>query len=160
MQSGLETKFLRAKHNLNPPRYAGESGNENLTAYTVRTYTVRADTCLGTGGIGVYAKGIGRSRESAYTSNCILDRGAHLIHAGEYNHIGRAVGNTGHTVAGAVDIDEFSVCGKSIGTGKKIVGTDAVSYTHLDVYKRQARYNLPLQGHIFSFLYQRRVQTC
>ena len=60
-------------------------------------------------------------------SDGIADIRSHFVHSGYDNHFFGAVNQTGCPIAAPVNIDQFTIGGKSVGTAEKAVGLHDLS---------------------------------
>ena len=94
-------------------------GNENLVADALGTFAVAAGSGHITWGLDCEPLGVHGGGHGSGPGHGVLQGGANLIHSRNHNHGFRAIYNSGHPVAGTVDIHQFPVQAQGIGSGEE-----------------------------------------
>ena len=121
---GLKTILLPNQYNGDTAGVHGAAGDNCLTADTPVALAVSASSCDRARGFGSYPDAVRRCGYVPDSANAVLYRGNHLVHAGNYQHMGRALNKTGNPVAVSVHVNQFSIQGDSVGAGEKIICGD------------------------------------
>ena len=100
---------------------ARETRDQELAADGVGGLAVETGTRLRTGRIQAETLGVHRRRHVSRALHRVIDIAADLIHAHDKKHMRRALCNSRHTVAVAVDVDEDAVLRHRIHAAQEII---------------------------------------